>query len=549
VSATAGANYVLEEYADAGYTQILNTYWTGTGTAFPVSGKTNGTYYYRVKAYLGGYQDSGWINGAYGCVVNVSSSAPSWISVRTSTTDGTTGVGWGASSTPSVTYIVQESTDPAFLNNVQQVYSGFGTSVQLPGHLNGTYYYRVKAVESGYNDSAWKLGANGCVVTLSPLTAPSWISVRAASTDGTAGVAWGSSTAAGVTYIVQESTDSAFFSNVQQVYSGTGTSMLLPGHLNGTYYYRVKAVEAGYTDSAWIAGANGCVVTLSPLPAPTYIVVRTSSNTGETGAGWGTSPATGVTYILQESTDALFSTNVQQVYSGIGTSVVLPGHLSGTYFYRVKVVKPGYTDSAWVVGANGCVVAALPAPTYVSVRATSNSGETGIGWGASPAPGVTYIVQESTDPTFMSNVQQVYSGTDTSVHPTGRLNGTYYYRVKAVIPGYIDSAWVVGTNGCVVNLLPLPAPSWISVRAASSDGTTGVGWGTSTAAGVTYVVQESTDSMFLSNVQEVYRGTGTSIHPTGRLSGTYYYRVKAIESGYTDSVWVKGFNGCVVNVP
>jgi Matrixin/Divergent InlB B-repeat domain/Dockerin type I domain len=91
------------------------------------------------------------------------------------------------------------------------------------------------------------------------------------------------------------------------------------------------------------------------------------------------------------------------------------------------------------------------------------------------------------------------------------------------------------------------APATITVPASDSDGNYTVNWAPSSTAGVTYFLSEATNSAFTAGLRTAYSGSGTSTSITGRTSGvTYYYRVKATKSGYTDSAWVTGSNGCNV---
>jgi hypothetical protein len=107
---------------------------------------------------------------------------------------------------------------------------------------------------------ATTVAPNGCTVIVT-LVAPGFTYVASTNTTGTIGVSWGASAVAGVTYVLEESS-SATFTTSSQVYSGTATTVYLPGHLNGTYYYRVRVTKAGYNDSTWKEATNGCVVTV-----------------------------------------------------------------------------------------------------------------------------------------------------------------------------------------------------------------------------------------------------------------------------------------------
>jgi hypothetical protein len=90
-------------------------------------------------------------------------------------------------------------------------------------------------------------------------------------------------------------------------------------------------------------------------------------------------------------------------------------------------------------------------------------------------------------------------------------------------------------------------PSSISVPAASSPIYT-VSWGASPTAGVTYRLEEATDSAFTNGLRTVVSDmTSLSAAISGRATGvTYYYRVRAEIDGVY-SAWRNGTNGCVVD--
>jgi hypothetical protein len=140
-----------------------------------------------------------------------------------------------------------------------QVYSGGATSFSVTGRANGTYYYRVRGVNPA-GQSSWTNGSNGCTVTLSVPSAPGFLNVPSTSSTGNYSLDWGLSSGATL-YELEESTDAGFTSTVQ-VFLGASASFAVTGRTNGTYYYRVRGVNA-VGMSGWTNGPNGCTVTVT----------------------------------------------------------------------------------------------------------------------------------------------------------------------------------------------------------------------------------------------------------------------------------------------
>jgi hypothetical protein len=97
-------------------------------------------------------------------------------------------------------------------------------------------------------------------------------------------------------------------------------------------------------------------------------------------------------------------------------------------------------------------------------------------------------------------------------------------------------------------LYPPCPPGSISVPTSSSTGNYIVSWSASATDGVTYHLQEATDSEFSTGLRTVLSSTtALTAQITGRTSGvTYYYRVRAEKADEYYSAWVNGDNGCDV---
>ncbi|MHC5036833.1 MAG: hypothetical protein ACYTHM_05935, partial [Planctomycetota bacterium] len=518
--------YDLQEDTSASFTNP-STVYTGANTQFNVTGKTSGTFYYRVRASnLAG--SSTWMAGTNGCSI-VPPQAPASITVPATSATGNYQVSW-TPVTDATSYDLEEDTSASF-TNATTVYQGANTFFDVTGKTSGTFYYRVRAVGVA-GASPWTTDTTGCTI-VAPAP-PASITVPLQSM-GVFQVDWVAS--AGATSYDLEEDSNPGFTNPTQVYSGANLSYNAV-QSSGTWYYRVRAVN-GAGASGWTNGTNGC--TIIPPNAPTPLTVPATSSTGTYTVTWGVSlGATG--YELQEDISSSF-TSPTTLCNGANVSFTVMGKPNGTYYYRVRASN-GAGSSTWTVDTTGCTVSLMPpaSPGTLTVPMTSSTGNYVVSW-TSVAGAWTYDLEEALTPSF-SMATQVYSGVATSFSVTGRANGTYYYRVRGVNPAG-QSAWTNGSNGCTVTLSVPSAPGFLNVPATSSTGNYSLDWGLSSGATL-YELEESTDAGFSSTVQ-VFLGASASFAVTGRTSGTYYYRVRGVNA-VGMSGWTTGPNGCTVTV-
>ncbi len=141
-------------------------------------------------------------------------------------------------------YIVEEDDNVAFASPTAQPVSS-GTYWLVTGRPSGTYYYRVKAVNT-WGASGWSniqsttVNLTPGVPTLSPISNPY--------EEGFYSVTW-SGTRLATSYILEEDDNAAFSSPTIQ-YNGNKTSLSITDHPGGTFYYRVKATNA-WSESGW----------------------------------------------------------------------------------------------------------------------------------------------------------------------------------------------------------------------------------------------------------------------------------------------------------
>jgi YD repeat-containing protein len=340
--------YELYEATNSNFSGQVLAY-SGTGTSKAISGKGNGTYYYRVRA-CNGSVCGGYRAGSNATTVTLPPGVPASISVPAGSTTGSYTISWGTSTGNVTAYKLYEATSSSFSGQVQ-VYSGSNTSKAISGKGNGTYYYRVRAC-NGSVCSGYRTGSNAVSVTLPP-GVPASISVPSTSGTGNYTIGWGTSTGNVTAYRLYEATSSNFSGQVQ-VYSGTGTSKPISGKTNGSYYYRVRACN-GSACSGYRTGANPTVVTLVPPAAPASISGPAMNFTGNYAISW--SSSTGATrYELWESDNW---TPFTKVHDGPATSKSFSNKPSAEYRYQAKACNTagcsGFSSIKFVmVCVGGC---------------------------------------------------------------------------------------------------------------------------------------------------------------------------------------------------
>ena len=145
-----------------------------------------------------------------------------------------------------------------------------------------------------------------------------------------------------------------------------------------------------------------------------------------------------------------------------------------------------------------------------------------------------FVIQEATDPGFTQNVQEYTTAqTFLQVNKTG-IQGIFYYRVRA------DDGWGEGPwSNIEVAYTVLPQPTLNSIPAPGLGvHSYVVSWGCDSCAGLEdyFVLQESTDDSFSTNVLEYATvGTSLAIDKTGNF-GVFYYRVRA-DGGWGYGPW------------
>jgi YD repeat-containing protein len=462
--------------------------------------------------------------------------APTSINVPATSLTGSYTVTWTAGSGTVTTYELWESTSSLFTSQTR-VFSGAATSASISGHGNGTFYYRVRGCK-GSACTSYRQGANGIAVTIPP-GVPAGITVPASSSTGSFSITWSAASGTLTSYQLFESTSSDFTGEIG-VYSGTALTAARSAKPSGTYYYRVRACN-GAACSAPRAGGNSIVVTIPP-GQPASITVPGGSNNGSYTVSWGTASGTVTAYRLYEAANSAF-TGQTLIHSSTGSSFGVTGKGNGSYYYRVRACNSAQC-SAYRTGSNATVVTLPPGiPSTLSVPTTNNTGAYTVSWGAATGTMTAYELYEATNASF-SGETRIYNSTGTSTALTGRTNGTYYYRARACNVASC-SGYAPGANLTTVTLPP-GAPPTITVPASTAGTSYTINWTAASGMLTAYELYESTVANFATQ-SLVYNSAGLSTVLSGRTSNTYYYRVRACNSGQCSAYAAAG-NGILVDL-
>ena len=270
-------------------------------------------------------------------------------------------------------------------------------------------------------------------VIMAPPPAPTGVTANAGSSDSQIGLNW-NAVAGATSYKIYSSTTSGGPYTLKAVQSATSwpNNGLTPGT---TYYYVVNAVVPGAGSSPRSTEVSA---TTPAQPAATNVTATTASSSS-IGLSWTAVTATGATgptaYNVYSSTTAGGPYTSKAVLSTTTwpNNGLTPGT---TYYYVVKAVVPGVGSSVNSAEASATTLAQPVAPVVNAAAASRTSIH--LSWNAVTATGATgstsYDVYSSTTAGGPYTLKAVLS---TTTWPNNGLTSgmTYYYVVKAVVPG------------------------------------------------------------------------------------------------------------------
>lgn len=354
-SGVGGAtSYTLQEQANGGGWSAV---YTGSATSKAFTGKTNGTYGYRLQACNAGGC------GNWGAVASVSvllpPPEPASLTIPATST-GSVAVNWAAAST-ATRYVLQHADYG--VTGWSTIYSGSATSYTQHETVSGAWIYEVQACNSS-GCSAFRVSSGGVTVTVPPASAPS-LSVPVSSGNGSYAVSW-SSVSGATSYTLQEQVNGGSWSSI---YTGAGTSWSASGQAASTYGYRVQACNASGC-SGWSSVGTATVSVPIAVNGQSYTTLTTippGGNPLKLGGGMaaghiGIRIASGTTW-------QVFNAGMKLKGGTIASGAIPAAAVTVKYIWTYAGSPSGYTDSGGSVanGASSPVpVSSNPSSQYVT---------------------------------------------------------------------------------------------------------------------------------------------------------------------------------------
>ncbi|MHA2250338.1 MAG: Ig-like domain-containing protein [Candidatus Kariarchaeaceae archaeon] len=532
---TDAAEYQWQVDTNSSFSTPLQNYTSSTSYVIPEL--DDGTYNWRVRARDAVGNWGPWSSVRTFIIDKAGPDAPLLTAPAAGSYLGSTPqLEWGSVSDATL-YQVQVDNNPDFSSpEVDTQPSG---TIYTPSSLgDGDHYWRVRGRDAALNWGDWSLPGIFTIDTIDPVE-PILLSPTGGDTIFTLDTdfTWEEDLDA-VEFRIQISGSPIFATLITDDTSTTNTyTTSLP--VDTTYYWRVQAKDAAGNWGAWNAtgefGINSAPATLdTPIDMALVTIQPTLVWNEFTDA---------VEYQLQVDGSPTF-VSPEIFENQTDTSYVTSGLTDGSYYWRVRARDGsgnwGTWSSVWVftidtalpdkpvlvTPTDGQLVNAIPELTWNDISDASE-----------------YQVQIDDSNDFSSPAADITQAGSAYTTTASLTDGVYYWRVRAkdVSGNWGEWSEIRSFTLDSTAVIPPAVPTLQSPTngAVTNDGTITVSWSTDVNS-VDYHVQVSSDSSFATTIANVTTAiTSHVINPLtdGSHDGTYYWRVRGINSEGTISGW------------
>ena len=522
--------YKIERSPDgtSGWTQIATTAKNVTIYSNTTSLSEATTYYYRVR----GTNSEG--DGAYSGVASATTltappMAPTGLGA-TAVASTEIDLAWTDNASNETGFKIERSPDGSTWSPLTTLGANVTSYNDTSLTASTTHYYRVYATNSG-GDSSYSNTANATTPPPAP-NAPTGLNVTPVS-GSEIDLSWTDTSNNETGFKIERSPDGSAWTQIAtvganiQTYQNTGLSA------GTTYYYRVKAYNAG-GDTAYTNTAN--TPTYPPPPGVPTALTATAASSSQINLGWTDNASTEDGFKIERSPNG--STSWTQIAT-VGVNVQAYNDSTGLsantiYYYRVRAYNTGGT-SAYTSNANATTLPLPPAAPSGLTATAANSSTINLSWTDNSNNETGFKVERSPDNSTWSLITTAGANV-TSYSNTGLAATTkYYYRVRATNTGGDSSN---STANATTTAIPAP-PSGLGATKLSNTSIR-LNWTDNSNNETGFRVQRSTNGTTWSTITTTAAGATTYTN-TGLTHGQiYYYRVKALgaagNSAYTSVV-------------
>ena len=403
---------------------------------------------------------------------------------------------------------------------------------------NGEHTFSVKAVDRAGNEDNTPAIFTWLVDSVAPATpilipmSPDIIN------DSTPNLTWNTVTEASNYTLEIDSITSFNSTNKRRFTNATIASQeVVPALTDGTWYFRVKAIDATGNESAFSTIFDFEVDT-EPEGVPVTIKFATPTNDTTPTFTW--ELVTGaVNYRIMVAKDELFQNDVVDTSEPTGISYTVPIAMSERiYYWKVASIDIAGNLSAYSLPKQFEIDSSLPdTPIVVQVASPTNDNTLTITWNA-----VTdkeyYRIQIDDNSAFVSPL--VDDSTSTSeTYTTSALNdGRWYYRMATIDSASNQSGFSVYKEFVVDTSAPA-APSLIAFSPdPTNDKTPLLEWTQGSGTPVEWEIQIDNSVGFDSLLLTQTGLTETEYQVTSSLpTGTIYWRVRQKDEASNEGNW------------
>ncbi len=511
-------------------TGIAGTYaeiaTVGADTAsFSSTGLTaNSQYFYRVRAFNASGH-SAYSNAANATTLLGPPAAPDSLTA-TAVSNSQINLAWMDNADTEAGFKIERKTGVAGTYAEIATVGANVTSFSNSGlAANSKYFYRVRAFNAG-GHSAYSNAANA-TTPIPPLVAPSSLTANAVSKNQIDLVWADNSNNEEGFKIERKATAGGTFGLIATVganvtsYSNTGLGA------NGTYYYRVRAYNAG-GHSAYSNEANATTLP-NPPKAPGNLIANAISSS-QIDLAWADSSNNEDGFKIERklSTEAMYS---EIVTAGANvTSFSNTGLTANSqYFYRVRAFNAG-GNSAYSSAANATTLLNPPAAPDSLTATTASSNKIDLAWTDNSNNEVGFKIERKTGAAG-AYVQIATAGANvTNFANTGLSPNTqYFYRVRAHNTGG-HSAYSNEANATTLPNAP-KAPGSLSATTVSQT-KINLAWADSSNNESGFKIERKTGAAG-TYAQIAAAGANVTSYADSSLTAStaYFYRVRAHNAG------------------